>query len=392
MPVKLVVTKVNEPDSPDEYVFEQLPVVVGRAGGSHLMLPDLKKVVSKEHARIDEHEGQYFLTDLHSKNHTFLNGERVAAGQPYPINEGDSFSIGDFIMQFLPIAVSAMDFDERTVFDFNATSNPFEEAAHQLVNVVQELRAAYDQESASHRQDSLRSAIQMALLTGGNAVDQHEVVSVISEILSPQQTVLHKLPPSETITQEPEPLPQPEIPPYFPQPTNARQERVLGVFAEAGAQLVSVPWQFRYEFIGQTIMQPTDTAFLYEGDGEMLKNALLSPEVSDQEFEDRLEHLRQALRELTMHQVALLDGYKAAVQEGGTRMLDTLDPDVVAEQLDLDSPIFKLLPSRAKAEVVEVLEDRVDEMRRDDWSVVEQRAYRPSFIKAYLARMTSSPR
>lgn len=385
MPVKLVVTKVNEPDSPDEYVFEQLPVVVGRAGGSHLMLPDQKKVVSKEHARIEEHEGQYFLTDLHSKNHTYLNSDRIAAGQPYPISEGDSFSIGDFIIEFLPVPFSAAEFDERTVFDFNAAGNPFEEAAHQLINVVQQLRETYEGEAESHRYDAIRSAIQMALLTGGDGVDTHEVSVAIAEVLAPQHTVLHKI---STEPPKPEPPPVVEAPPYVGQ-SSPRQEKVLTLFSEAAAQLVSVPWRFRYEFIGQTIMQPTDTAFLYEGDGKRLRQALLSPEVSDKEFTERLGYLRQALEDLTMHQVALLDGYRAAVHEGAARLLDTLDPDVVAEELDLDSAIFKLLPSRAKAEVVEVLEDRVEEMRRDDWSVVEQRTYRPAFIKAYLARMTS---
>jgi hypothetical protein len=57
--------------------------------------------------------------------------------------------------------------------------------------------------------------------------------------------------------------------------------------------------------------------------------------------------------------------------------------------MDLDNPLFKLMPAKAKAEILEQLEERAQDIRAEDWSVTERRVYRPAFVKAYLARMTS---
>ena len=136
-------------------------------------------------------------------------------------------------------------------------------------------------------------------------------------------------------------------------------------------------------------MQSAESAFLYEGDARELQRMLLAEEIDEDTFEERLQLLREALDDLAVHQIALLDGYKAAVNEGAQRLLDSLDPKSMAEEADLDSPLFKLMPAKAKAEVLEQVEERVQDLRAEDWSVTERRVYRPAFVKAYLARMTS---
>ena len=136
-------------------------------------------------------------------------------------------------------------------------------------------------------------------------------------------------------------------------------------------------------------MQSADAAFLYQGDAGDLQDMLLADDIDDETFSQRLQLLREALDDLAVHQVALLDGYKAAVQGGAERLLDALDPGSVAEEIDLDSPLFKLMPARAKVEVLEKIEERAEDIRAEDWSVTERRVYRPAFVKAYLARMTS---
>ncbi|NBC16898.1 MAG: FHA domain-containing protein [Bacteroidetes bacterium] len=439
MPVKLVLTRTEEPDSPDEYVFDQMPVVIGRAGSSQLTIPDYKRIVSKEHAKIDEEGGTYTITDLGSKNYTFLNGKRLESRRAYPIEDGDTITLGDFQIEFETIVPAEPDYD-KTVFDLSY-GNPFDEVVDQLSDALQALRKQYDDELPSRRTEALREALRSNLPEAST----HEAEQMIGALLapnrapqegsaSPQASAADSSPSSSEPATSPTPPKREPAPPQTPpsQRSGAQQassrsssseavpevveQRPSGVHAkpqqspsaaasisasatrlqrfalavlEATAKLVGTPWQFRHEFIGQTIMQSADAAFLYEGDAADLQDQLLSDDIDDETFSKRLQLMREALDDLAVHQVALLDGYKAAVQGGAERLLDALDPSAVVEEMDLDSPLFKLMPAKGKAEVLEKIEDRAHDIRAEDWSVTERRVYRPAFVKAYLARMTS---
>lgn len=489
MSIKLVVTKSDGPDETDEYRFDRLPVVIGRAGSSHLTLPDQRRIISKEHAQVAEEGDGYQLVDLGSKNYTYLNGQRLEAHQPVPLRDGDTFTIGDFAIKFVKLdAPPAVDY-ERTVFDFGFTGNPFEEPVQQLAEALGALREQFDSEDPGRRQEALRDALKSTFVGSGG----HQTETLVAEALGGVQPSTRlgpatptpspsprppaggqEAPPADPFaplpplvkaepdappasppggpavpppweprppdeapadpfaplppgfgTQEPErpdawgtpppadpfaspadpfaplpPLAKPEPPGGTPPAASpggsaraaaggARADRLLDVYFEATAKLAPVPWRFRYEFIGQTIMQPQDAAFLYESDPRELRKMLLSPDLPEATFSQRLEVLSKALSDLALHQVALLDGYRAAVQEGAARLLDTLDPIAIAESGDYDSPLYKLLPSKAKGEILEEIEAKAQELRAGDWSALEGRIYRPAFAKAYLARMTS---
>ncbi len=52
-------------------------------------------VVSRIHARLDQQEGQFFLTDCHSTNGTRINGTMLAPGVRCPLQEGDEVTFAD---------------------------------------------------------------------------------------------------------------------------------------------------------------------------------------------------------------------------------------------------------------------------------------------------------
>ena len=54
--------------------------------------------VSREHARITVRNGAYFIEDLKSRNHTFVNSKQIA-GQT-ALNADDRIKICDFLFQF----------------------------------------------------------------------------------------------------------------------------------------------------------------------------------------------------------------------------------------------------------------------------------------------------
>jgi pSer/pThr/pTyr-binding forkhead associated (FHA) protein len=51
--------------------------------------------ISRQHAVIEAKEGRMYITDLGSTNGTFLNGVRIAGGEPKEINYGDTITIAD---------------------------------------------------------------------------------------------------------------------------------------------------------------------------------------------------------------------------------------------------------------------------------------------------------
>ena len=136
-------------------------------------------------------------------------------------------------------------------------------------------------------------------------------------------------------------------------------------------------------------MQSDETAFLFEGEAETLKHHLLDSRLSDDEAASRLRMLEEALNDVERHQVAMIDGYKAGAREGALRLIDQLNPDLLEEEATKANALYRVLPFLAKAEALRRLRDQLSELRAEDWSAAERRTYRPAFIKAYLARMTS---
>ena len=78
-------TTVDKEDPPQ--VFEnQDEISVGRVLGNHLCFDT--PVVSRVHAKIEYHDGNYFIIDK-SRNGTYLNAERLVKHQRRKLNEGD---------------------------------------------------------------------------------------------------------------------------------------------------------------------------------------------------------------------------------------------------------------------------------------------------------------
>jgi pSer/pThr/pTyr-binding forkhead associated (FHA) protein len=76
-------------------------VVLGRnsaTGAVHndidLSSLDVRKIVSRRHAMVERRGDEYTISDLGSRNGTFLNGERLPAHQPRPLASGDVIEFG----------------------------------------------------------------------------------------------------------------------------------------------------------------------------------------------------------------------------------------------------------------------------------------------------------
>jgi hypothetical protein len=63
---------------------------LGRAADNHVVLPDT--YVSSYHARLDHRDGEWWLSDLDSRNGTRLND--VPISKPVPLVDGDIIGVG----------------------------------------------------------------------------------------------------------------------------------------------------------------------------------------------------------------------------------------------------------------------------------------------------------
>lgn len=75
--------------------FDQLGGAIGRISGNELVLDDPSKYISRVHAKVDFHDGGYYLTDVGS-NPSLVNERPLGRGQPMLLADNDRLTIGDY--------------------------------------------------------------------------------------------------------------------------------------------------------------------------------------------------------------------------------------------------------------------------------------------------------
>lgn len=99
-PFTLIVAAPQAPLSPQRYTFETTPIVLGRERSCDIVLFDPQATISRRHAEIHTNGTSYTLTDLGSKNATYLNGKRLRAKKAYSLRTGDYFRLGPYEIGF----------------------------------------------------------------------------------------------------------------------------------------------------------------------------------------------------------------------------------------------------------------------------------------------------
>lgn len=389
MLVKLsVVNEEDEEASPSDYLFEEDRVTIGRGEENDLTLADPKRIVSTEHAAVRREGSTYQLVDRGSKNFTYVGEQRITSQAPYELSDGDVFRIGDFRIEF-----QTLDAEPRpasggeTVFDHDF-ANPFEAPAERLASAIDDLVETYRETVPQRRDDALEEALGAVEDVSGD----HDAVRTILDALghraqsSPSSEEASAASESPSESQDTASLSESASSASDPP---AALQAAVDVLASAVAKVVPIPWRFRHEFIGQTVMQAPETQFLYSGDGETVKEHLLDPALAPEEREERLDSVEEAADALLVHQIAMLNGYKASVMEGAETLLERLDPETHRDAVEAENPFFEFLPIFASPAVLDRLQAEWDELQQGEGATAEERVFRPAFTKAYLARMTA---
>jgi len=83
---------MNGPDKGRSFEVDGDVVFVGRAPDNEISIKD--KSVSRKHLKIVKRAKRYYVTDLGSKNGTFIDGKRVTSGKEYEVREGIPIAVG----------------------------------------------------------------------------------------------------------------------------------------------------------------------------------------------------------------------------------------------------------------------------------------------------------
>ena len=150
------------PDArPEVLMFQQPTVSIGRSKSCDARLDDPRQVVSGRHASLSLDAGVVSVTDLGSRNLTYLDGKELTPNQAAELPPGSTLLIGDFEIQ-VETGASEPEPTEPTetptVFE-PAYQNPFLESASSLGEVLEQVAELYAAEAPARRDEALREAL-----------------------------------------------------------------------------------------------------------------------------------------------------------------------------------------------------------------------------------------
>ena len=139
-------------------MVDAIPFLIGRQGENNLVLRDNR--ISRSHARISAHNGDYFIEDLDSRHGVFVNGQRV---KQQKLKEGDRIDFG--FPDSYRLAFTFQEDDLNRVLGQMARQAGT--GAHSLAKLRSLVEVARALQSSLSTQDVLTAVVDAALAVTG---------------------------------------------------------------------------------------------------------------------------------------------------------------------------------------------------------------------------------
>ena len=350
-----------------EYTFKQSEITIGRDESNDIHLIDPKRTISRNHARIYISDSGARIEDLKARNFTHINGDRLDAGEQRLLINGDTISIGDFDIAFF--ATQEVEQKQDVV---SPVMNPFAEAVDELVQQFQQLSSSFNAVRADDKEYLLFDALRSAL----PSIEGKNVMRIVTKSFV-----------AEGARGRPTEQAQPTRFEVKSERSGVSDELVDALIATI-RDLIQIPFKFRSDFIGTTMMLGKEASYLHADDFEVTKRYLLDSNDS-LDIKQRVDLLKKSAEEVSLHQVGMLEGYRAIVHKGVQDLLKDMQPDALEAQLADTNVLAKMLPMMRKAQLGDLYVQKIAELTGSDWTVAEQRVYRPIFVRAYLLATSS---
>jgi hypothetical protein len=164
---------------------------------------------------------------------------------------------------------------------------------------------------------------------------------------------------------------------------------ILSILLNAVLKLLRARWEFQAEYLQETLVEVSAWAKLATLSEEELRQLLLSPDLPEAKFSAHCQSLQQAINELMLHQLALLNGHRASIRDGVPNLLRLLDPGLLAGQAQAQkikigfwqiSP--RAVPWFWQRRLLNSYRQKFNDLAREDRSTFN-RIFRPGFIEGY---------
>jgi len=377
--VKLKVSKPSPPPWHHEYEYDQDVIAIGRGVKNDLQLEGINSVVSREHAKILRKAESYVLIDLNSTNTTMLNGEKLKPAVEYELHPGDRIQICDYQIEFV--------LEKKIVVEKPQTppsplpppppppprDNPFLQDLIELSKTLDRVNLAYELDTSPDKSEDMHDALQKALKDSRGK----KAGEILGGYLGGERAM-------QTVAMLGRDTSDLDILSNYD-----RLRKLIDTMLEFLTKLIQARVKFRQEFLNETIVKSKSFS-LDSCTPDELKGFLFDARLSLEDGQKRAEALAVVLEELLLHQLSLLEGYKAGVNEGTKRFLDRMNPARLNEQLAekkihlgvIDIPV-KSVPILKLSKLIQIYAEVYRELTAEDQSVIEERYFRPSYKRSY---------
>lgn len=392
---KLTISKNSDPDWHVERDFGQEVITIGRDNSNTLLLEDGKKIVSRQHAKIQFIDGDYHLIDCGSRNFTFLNDRKITPNKPCLLRSGDQVRISEYILRYTSIqaAPESQAYQEETAL----LENPFGEDMQIIANLLSKIKRKYDVHDPAMRDATLRTAFH-EMMTG---VDIGSVGEIIGRELVPQNGFAADVLQSEPIMVPPEPAEeQPasesqvaytgQDPSEMMMPadtsTMLRIGQTLDMLAGSMISIVRSSENFRNNFLGMPVSRLASSIHVMTV--EEFKEFLFTSSIAEEEAQNRFQLVRQQVDDSLQQYQALLDVYKTDLNDGMLHMLESLNPDKLMREYAQHSGFMKVIPGYVNSRVNQFLQTKLRELLAEQRDNDDHDSFRPLFVNTYMEKLS----
>jgi pSer/pThr/pTyr-binding forkhead associated (FHA) protein len=398
MILKIIVTKKSDSKYFQQLEFDRFPILLGRGEKNDITLPDSIKIISREHAKIVDTEGILKLVDLESANFTYLNDQRIEPNEENALQAGNKIKIGEYELEVeLVMQRDTKTFDDQRTMVF---SSPFAKDVKNLSENLKSLSEKYSLDESPKKGEMLRFSILQSL----NTLKNDEMTRILSEYFAekfldkenyPDNTNNQKLVTPDDLSSQIEPIKSADEKNILMESDKESASRdysfdshfsnTIDIMLETLIKLIQGFLQYRQEFFGVTIYHTIPTGSLKE-----IKEYLFDPNISSEEQKKRTNQIKEETEKLLAHQIGLLEGYRISVKEGCQALLQSLDPDLIEQQVESkkSAGLEKFLPYSKKLKTLDIIKSNYKKYRSDPYHI-EKKFFRPSFIKGYQSRIHS---
>lgn len=427
--ISLISTTPDLPGMPAKQIFESFPVIIGRDPACDVVLPDPSKYISSNHVELSLADDGRLIARDNSSNGTYINGstDRVDPGRWVALGSGDVLTMGKFRLE-LTVLNAAGALSLQDTIDPNAAT-----IAHRADSVagLAPANAANTEQTTDTRPIGASGTGQHS---AGDSVNDRrkrpnpldnlppqsriaeldkksQVASATSE--EPSDSIEPATPlelppePSAAPVQRPPP-PAAQTAPAAPEPPLGDATEMATLLAAAGldpAEFADIETHSLAAHAGVVLNRSINSMMLLLRARDELKNSmraemtllaaqdnnplrysvsaedslrkLLSPNpVSG--FTDAATALEQALRDIKIHQMAMLEATRSALNI----VLSQFAPDALEETMRENNPLAANMPLAREAKLWLEFKNRYKDIKHDameDFSDIFGRELRKAY-------------